>query len=152
MAVNFYGSLHLILRALPGMLERRHGSIVAVTSMDAKKGLPRDAPYAASKFALTGFMDVLRQELHGTGVSASTVLPGRVDTPMIERLNVPWVSRKISADRTARAVVWAIRRGPAEVFVPYASMKLFALASAISAPLGDWLARTFRLEGEEQEP
>lgn len=152
MAVNFYGGVRLILRTLPFMLKRRKGSIVAITSMDGKKGLPPDAPYVASKFAMTGFMDVLRQELHGTGVTATTVLPGRVDTPMIDWLTVPKVSAKVSAVRVARAVLRGIRRQSAEVFVPYPGLKLLAAANTVSASLGDWLVRMFGLEGEEKKP
>ena len=87
METNYYGAVHLIREALPAMLARRSGHIVAISSVDGKKGLPPDAAYAASKYALTGFMDVLRQELRGTGVYASTIFPERVDTPMIEDLD-----------------------------------------------------------------
>jgi hypothetical protein len=87
------------------MLERRSGHIVFVTSMAAKKGLPPDAPYVAAKFAMSGFGEVLRQELHGTGISVSTIFPGRVDTPMIANLRVPWISAKIPPERVAQAIV-----------------------------------------------
>lgn len=147
LAVNFFGSIRIILKALPGMLERRNGHIVAVTSVDGKKGLTKDGVYCSSKFALTGFMDVLRQELRATGVGATTVLPGRVDTPMIENLRVPMLSAKISSEKVARAIVSAIRKRKAEVIVPYPGPKLLIIASALSAPLGDWLVRLFRLEG-----
>jgi len=109
MALNFYGALRLILRALPHMLERRSGHIVVVSSVDGKKGLPMDAAYVASKFAVNGFMDVLRQELRGTGVWATTVCPARVDTQMIASLRVPMISAKIPPQRVARAVVRSLR-------------------------------------------
>ena len=149
MTVNFFGSIRIILKALPGMLERRSGHIVAVTSVDGKKGLTKDGVYCSSKFALMGFMDVLRQELRGTGVSATTILPGRVDTPMIENLKVPLMSAKISSATVAHAIVRAIRKRKAEVIIPYPGPKLLILASAVWAPLGDWLVRLFRLEGVE---
>lgn len=95
------------------MMAQGSGHIVLVTSMDAKKGIPRDAPYVAAKFALAGFGDVLRQELYGSGVAVTTLFPGRVDTPMIEHLKVPWISAKISPEVVARATVRAIvRRQP----------------------------------------
>jgi short-subunit dehydrogenase len=150
MAVNFYGSASLVLEVLPFMLRRRKGHLVAITSVDGKKGLPLDAPYVAAKSALTGFMEVLRQELHGTGVRASVILPGRVDTPMIEDLEFPWISRKIASTRVARAVMQAVERDRAEVLIPYLGPKSLLLASAFSARLGDWLVRIFRLEGEKK--
>ena len=149
-AVNFYGSLYLILEALPGMLERRAGTIVAVSSVDGKKGLPLDAAYVASKFAITGYMDVLRQELKGTGVHALTILPGRVDTPMIAHLDVPWVSRKISSDRVARTIMRGLRRGGGEMIVPVLGPTTLVALNAISARWADWVTRLFRLEGKER--
>jgi short-subunit dehydrogenase len=93
MEVNYHGTVSVIRATLPHLMAQRSGHIVAISSVDGKKGLPKDAAYAASKFAVTGFMDVLRQELRGTGVYASTVFPERVDTPMIATLRLPRVSQ-----------------------------------------------------------
>jgi short-subunit dehydrogenase len=124
------------------------GHIVVVTSMDGKKGIPPDAPYAAAKYALTGFVDVVRQELHGTGVYISNVLPGRVDTKMIETLRFSWVSAKISSDQVASATLKAIEKRKPIVILPVQAMLLYYL-DVISPRLGDWLARSLRLEGWE---
>ncbi len=148
--VNFLGSALLIREVLPRMLAQGSGHIVAVTSVDGKKGLPLDGPYVAAKAAMTGYMDVLRQELRGTGVGASTVLPGRVDTAMIENLRVPLISAKISDVRTARAVVRAIERNRAELIIPFSGPKFLVIVSAVSARAGDFLAALFRLEGKEK--
>jgi short-subunit dehydrogenase len=152
MAINFYGALDLIYEVLPSMLRRKAGHIVVVSTVDAKKGLPLDAPYVAAKAAITGFMDVLRQELRGSGVHVTTVLPGRVDTPMIQHLRVPWISPKISPNRVARALVRAIERNRAEVIVPWVGPKTLLLAGAVSAPIADSIVRLFHLEGEKQSP
>jgi short-subunit dehydrogenase len=152
MAVNFYGVVALITEALPQMLQRSSGHIVAISSVDGKKGLPYDGPYVAAKSALTGYMDVLRQDLRGTGIGVSTLFPGRVDTPMIGHLAVPAVSAKISAGRVARGVIRAIELNRAELAIPLVSSKAIIILSAISAPLGDFLIRTFKLEGEENSP
>jgi hypothetical protein len=149
MAVNFYGTVYLIRAVLPHLLAQRSGHIVAVTSVDGKKGLPPDAAYVASKFAATGFMDVLRQELRGTGVYASTVLPGRVETPMMEGLEVPPASPKISAERVARAIVRAVRQRRREIVVPFSGPKALIVLGSIWAGAGDWLVRVLKLEGRE---
>jgi short-subunit dehydrogenase len=146
MAVNYYGSVYAVLAALPSMLSQGSGHIVLVASMNGKKGVPPDAPYAAAKFALSGFGEVLRQELHGTGVHATTVFPGRVDTPMIETLHVPRISAKISAESVADSIVRAIDRRSPEVVIPILSRGLI-LANTISPRLGDWIVRVFHLEG-----
>ena len=148
--VNFLGSALLIQEVLPLMLARRSGHIVGITSVDGKKGLPLDGPYVAAKAAMTGYLDVLRQELRGTGVGVSTVLPGRVDTPMIAHLRVPLISAKISSERVARAVVRAIERNRAELVIPFSGPKLLVVTSAVSARAGDFITRLFKLEGKEK--
>jgi NADP-dependent 3-hydroxy acid dehydrogenase YdfG len=148
MAVNFYGALYGVLAVLPHMRARRSGHIVLVSSVDGKKGLPIDAPYVSAKFALAGFGEVMRQELHGTGVHVTTVFPGRIDTPLIEDLKVPWVSPKYSVELVARAIVKGIKRRKPEVFVP-AFYRLFVILSVFSPRLSDWLARVSHLEGWE---
>jgi NAD(P)-dependent dehydrogenase (short-subunit alcohol dehydrogenase family) len=150
MDVNFYGTVHLIRSVLPLMLAQGSGHIVAVTSVDGRKGLPPDGAYVASKSATTGFMDVLRQELRGTGVHASTILPGRVDTPMIEALDVPPASPKISSARVGRAILRAVRTRRRELVIPFAGPKALIVLSALWPGLGDSLVRFFKLEGEER--
>jgi len=150
MAVNFYGGVYPVLDVLPHMLERGRGHIVLVTSMDAKKGIPPDAPYVAAKFALAGFGDVLRQELHGTGVGVTVVFPGRVDTPLIENLNVPWISAKIPPEAVARAIIRGIRHRSPEIIVPWQA-RLLLYAHVLSPRFADWAVRFFHLEGEDTE-
>lgn len=149
LAVNFRAAVALINELLPGMLARGSGHVVAVSSVDGKKGLRFDGPYVVAKSALTGYMDVLRQDLRGTGIGVSTILPGRVDTPMISHLSVPAVSAKISPRRVGRAVVRAVEQNRAELVIPFWSSKSIVVLSAISASLGDLLIRWFKLEGKE---
>ncbi len=149
MAVNFYGALYAVLAVLPHMLERQSGHLVLLASMDAKKGVPPDAPYVAAKFALAGLGEVLRQELRDRGVHVTIVFPGRVDTPMIAGIEVPWISAKIPPEAVAQAIVRATLRGrPPEVIVPRLARAL-VYVNTLSPRLGDWLVRRFRLEGWE---
>ena len=144
--VNFMGAVRPVLAALPHLLAQRSGHIVLVCSMDGKKGIRSDGPYVAAKYAMAGFGDVLRQDLRGAGVDVSIIFPGRVDTPMIDTLAVPLISRPISADVAARAVVSAIRYRRAEVIVPYHA-RFLLYAHFISPRLSDWAIQFFRLEG-----
>lgn len=149
MAVNFYGALYAVLAVQSHMLARGDGHIVLVSSLDGKKGLPRDAPYVAAKFALAGYGEVLRQELHDSGVHVTTVFPGRVDTPLIDTLEVPRVSAKIPAEAVARSIVEAVRQPKPEVIIPLQGRALH-LVNALSPRLGDWFVRLFHLEGWER--
>jgi NADP-dependent 3-hydroxy acid dehydrogenase YdfG len=146
MAVNFYGAVHGILAVLPHMCARRSGHVVLVSSVDGKRGLPHDAPYVSAKFALSGFGEVMRQELHGTGVFVTTVFPGRIDTPLIEDLQVPWISPKYAPERVARAIVKGITPRRPEVIVP-AFYRLFIVLNALAPRLTDWFVRLSHLEG-----
>lgn len=144
--INYFGGVYCIKAVLPDMLARKSGHIVAVTSMDGKIGLPPDAPYASAKFALTGFLEVLRQEVSDHGIVVTNVLPGRVDTVMIEQLRFSWVSPKISPETVARSVVDAIRKRKAIVIVP-PQAKLLYYINVFAPRLSDRLSRFFRLEG-----
>jgi short-subunit dehydrogenase len=146
LAINYYGGIYTILAVLPHMQAQGSGHIVVVTSMDAKKGLPQDAPYVSAKFALTGFTEVLRQELHGSGIFVSNILPGRVDTAMIDDLQVPLISAKIPPQAVSKAIINAILKRQPEVIVPFQA-RLLHYANALSPRLGDWIARSFHLDG-----
>ncbi len=148
MRVNFHSHLHAVLAAMPNMLERKTGHIVLISTMDGKKGLRPDAPYVAAKFALNGLGEVMRQELSEHGISTILILPGRVDTPLIENLKVPRIQAKIPSEAVAKAILRGIERNQAEVYVP-SYVKLLYLLNVFSPRLGDRAARFFHLEGWE---
>ena len=144
--VNYFGGVYCIKAVLPHMIEKKRGHILAVTSMDGKIGLPLDAPYVSAKFALTGFLEVLRQEVREHGITVTNVLPGRVDTEMIDHLKFSWVSPKISPEAVARATMNGLRRGKPIVIVP-PQAKLLYYINVFAPSLSDRLSRFFRLEG-----
>jgi uncharacterized protein len=144
--VNYFGSVYCIKAVLPHMLAQKSGHILAVTSMDGKIGLPPDAPYVSAKFALTGFLEVLRQEVNDHGITVTNILPGRVDTVMIEHLRFSWVSPKISPEAVAQAVLDAIRKRKLIVIVPPQAKLLYYL-NVFAPRLSDRLSRFFHLQG-----
>jgi hypothetical protein len=144
--VNYFGGVYCIKAVLPHMLAQKSGHIVTVTSMDGKIGLPPDTPYVSAKFALTGFVEVLRQEVSDHGISVTNVLPGRVDTVMIEHLRFSWISPKISPESVASAILDAIRKRKPIVIVP-PQAKLLYYINVFAPKLSDRLSRFFRLEG-----
>ncbi len=146
MAVNFYGHVHAVQAVLPAMLQQGSGHIILISTMDAKKGVPPDAPYVSAKYALSGFGEVLRQEMRPRGIAVTTLFPGRVDTPMIADLQVPRISSKIPPEAVAQAIVSAIRNQPAEMLLP-PTAHLLHLANFLSPRLADWFVRVLKLEG-----
>ena len=85
MAAHVGGALWLTQRVLPGMRERRSGSIVFVSSELGLFGGPSYASYCAAKLALVGLSEVLYHELAGSGVHACAVCPGDVRTEQLQR-------------------------------------------------------------------
>ena len=79
-AINFDGVVNGVRAFLPILLEQHDGAIVNTSSVFGLLGIPHQSAYCASKFAVRGFTDSLRQELGGTGVRAITVHPGGVKT------------------------------------------------------------------------
>jgi dehydrogenase/reductase SDR family member 7B len=75
MDTNFYGAVYGIKYALPHILKSK-GSIVGVSSVAGFRGVPARSGYSASKFALQGFLEVLRTELIKTGVHILIACPG----------------------------------------------------------------------------
>ncbi len=78
--INFHGVVNGVRAFLPILLEQGSGVIVNTSSVFGLLGMPFQSAYCASKFAVRGFTDSLRQELRGTGVRAATVHPGGVKT------------------------------------------------------------------------
>lgn len=149
--VNFISHVYAVLAVLPVMLEQKAGHIVLVSSMAAKRGVPTDVPYAPAKYALTGFGEVIRQELHGSGVEVSTIMPGRVESEFVEGLEFPWVTPKMPPEWVSQAIIGAIRHRKAEVLVLHFHTRILhyvnVLLKEVSPRLADRIARYLRLEG-----
>ncbi len=75
----------LCSRFLPGMVERRQGAVLNVSSTGAFQPLPGQAGYGAGKAFVLSYTESLSGELRGTGVTASVLCPGPVDTGFGER-------------------------------------------------------------------
>jgi NADP-dependent 3-hydroxy acid dehydrogenase YdfG len=74
--INLVGAHRLVRTLVPGLVERRRGDIVFVSSDVALRPRPHMAAYSASKWGLEGMVNALQMELEGTGVRASIVRPG----------------------------------------------------------------------------
>ena len=83
--LNLLSPVELAHVILPGMIERRTGTLVSVASVSAWTPTPKSSTYVASKRALVAVDEVLRLELAGTGVHVVSVFPGPVLTPMLQK-------------------------------------------------------------------
>jgi NAD(P)-dependent dehydrogenase (short-subunit alcohol dehydrogenase family) len=86
--INFDGVVNGTRAFLPILVEQDDGVIVNTSSVFGLVGMPYQSAYCASKFAVRGFTDALRQELRGTGVRAVTVHPGGIKTSIARNARV----------------------------------------------------------------
>jgi len=78
--VNFFGVVRVCSAVLPGMIEKKNGLVINISSLAGLFGLPYQGLYSASKFAIEGYSESLRMELKNTGVKVSVVNPGDFKT------------------------------------------------------------------------
>lgn len=87
MAVNYFGTVHVTRAFLPYMTEARGGTIAIVSSLAGVLGIYGYSAYSASKFALWGFADCVRQDVLKYGIKVCVVFPPDTDTPQLEEEN-----------------------------------------------------------------
>jgi short-subunit dehydrogenase len=119
--VNLTAHLGLARLLLPGMVAAGRGHLVLVSSIAGCLGVADEAVYAATKAGLRTFADSVRLASARHGVGVSVVVPGVVDTPFFGRRGKPYDRQRpkpVTADKVAGALVAAIVRDRAEVFVP----------------------------------
>ncbi|QDE95077.1 SDR family oxidoreductase [Myxococcus xanthus] len=112
---NFLGALRVCKAVLPSMRERRSGRIIQVSSLGGQVGLPFQSLYSASKFALEGFTEALRQEVAEFGIEATLVQPGDVRTQLTQnRVCVAKAGAGSVYQERFEAVLKAIENGERE--------------------------------------
>jgi len=120
-ALDLTGAIRLTHALLPGMLTRGRGHLCFVSSIAGRTGVAGEAVYAAAKAGLDAFADSLRLEVAGSGVGVSVVVPAVVDTGFFVSRGRPYDRRSprpVPPEQVAAAVVDAVERDRAEVFVP----------------------------------
>jgi 3-oxoacyl-[acyl-carrier protein] reductase len=85
--VNLESYFRLSRAAMRGMMKRRFGRIIGITSVVGVMGNPGQANYAASKAGMIGFSKALAQEVASRGITVNCVAPGFIESPMTDALN-----------------------------------------------------------------
>jgi 3-oxoacyl-[acyl-carrier protein] reductase len=86
-AINLSATFRLSRAAVRGMMRRRFGRIIAITSVVGTTGNPGQANYVAAKAGIAGMMKAIALEYAKRGVTANCVAPGFIVTPMTDKLN-----------------------------------------------------------------
>lgn len=135
LAVNVTGATATLCAVLPRMVARRRGHLVGVSSIAAYRGLPKFAAYSASKAYLGTFLEALRVDLRGTGVSVTDVRPGYVRTAMTS--DNESMAFAITAEDAAERIAKAIRSRRGQVTFPLPMAAGAHLMASLPNPLFD---------------
>lgn len=146
LATHFWGPLYMMYEVIPSMRRRGFGRIVNISSIGGRIAVPHLAPYCAGKFALAGLSDAVRSELDQYGIRVTTISPGlmrtgspiNVDVKGQHKAEYAWFAisdslpgLSISAERAARQIVEACRRGDPELTIT-AQARLAVLANYLA--------------------
>lgn len=115
MTVNFTAQVFLTRALLPKLKQKPHANLIYIGSEAALKGSRNGSIYCASKFALRGFTQALRDECGKSSVRVSLVNPGMVDTAFFENLSFApgkQAGQALRADDVANAVFYILQAGP----------------------------------------
>jgi uncharacterized protein len=126
MAAPYFAAAYATRACLPGMVHQRRGHIVNVTSVAALRAIPGATAYNAACFAMRGFTDALRMDVHGLGIGVTLLAAGTSTTPGYEHYpgveeRMPGVVRIVpllTPDKIAAAIVRAIERERRLVIIP----------------------------------
>ena len=100
--VNLESYFRLSRAAMRGMMKRRFGRIIGITSVVGVTGNPGQANYAASKAGMIGFSKALAQEVASRGITVNCVAPGFIESPMTDALNEQQKAAILSTIPTGR--------------------------------------------------
>lgn len=118
LATNVVGMVNLFQPFVSAMRTVGQGSLVGIASVAGYRGLPGSGAYSASKAAAISYLESLRVELHGSGLSVITICPGYVVTPMTadNPFPMPFI---LTADAAARKIVHIIERKKSFAVIPW---------------------------------
>jgi len=132
--VNVVGVAATLAAFAPAMRKAGRGTLAAIASVAGFRGLAGNGAYSASKSAAITWLESLRTEMRGSGVSVVCICPGYIDTPMtrVNRFRMPFL---LPADEAARRIARAIERKPRVAVVPWQ----MALVSVALRNMPGWL-------------
>ena len=143
--VNYLGTVYAVKQVLDGMMERREGWILNISSLAGLKGIFGYTGYSGSKFAVIGYSEALRSELRPHGVKVSVLCPPDVDTERVrtDTREKPLEMQRISegaklmhAEDVARVTIRGMRKGKF-IIIPGFSGKMLHVANRVAPWLVD---------------
>lgn len=153
MEVNFFGALNVTRAVLPVMRRQRGGQVVTISSLAGVVAGEFTSAYAASKFALEGWMEALRPEVAPSGITTTVVEPGFFRTKLLEKESTipPALSIDDYAERTRRILpLWEEMNGRQSGDPAKLGRALVSLLDS-PAPPERWVAGAGAVQGVAQK-
>jgi NAD(P)-dependent dehydrogenase (short-subunit alcohol dehydrogenase family) len=144
--INLHAVIHGTKEAVRRMKPRGTGHIVNLASSAGKTSFPNLATYCATKHGVVGLSEAVRQELRGTGVEISVVMPGIVRTELTSGLADNRAFKSSTPEEVAAAIVEALRSARFDVFVPRAIGPTWALTNLLPRRGRDAFVRVFKID------
>ena len=142
--INVHGVIFGSKLALQRFVPRGRGHLVNVASIAGKAGVPHDVTYCATKHAVVGLTESLRQEFRSTGVQFSVVMPVGVNTELYSGLPKPRGVPIPEPEDVANAIVEALQKGTFDVYIPKSMAGTTRLSALLPRRASDGLARLFK--------
>ena len=143
--VNLISPILLTRAVLPLMLSQGSGQIIQIASISSWVGLPTYSIYTAFKFGLRGFMESLRRELRGSGITVSVIYPGAVDTEFDQHAGVHWKTTRVTpnwlllpAEKVSQYILDVIQKKKKKIIVP-GVMRLAIWANTLFPRVVSWV-------------
>lgn len=141
--VNLIGVINGTKLAMRRMKARGRGRVINIASQAGKTGFPGGATYSATKFGVVGLSEAARNELVGTGVGITCVMPGPVRTELAGGIGNAKGVRWLSPYEVGEGIARAVEAGDSEVWLPPITRWLQPPTSLLSADLRDRLMKVF---------
>ncbi len=142
--VNVHGVINGVKAVAPGMVDRGRGHIVNVASAVGRVAVPHGATYSASKFAVVGFSEAIRQELAPVGIDVTVVLPTVVQTELAAGVPAARGIKPVTAEDVAEVIEAAVRKPRPELWVPRWTQALSKSSLALPRFVQDAMTRATR--------
>ncbi|HEV3353092.1 MAG TPA: SDR family NAD(P)-dependent oxidoreductase [Acidimicrobiales bacterium] len=150
MAVNFFAPVYLTTAALQGMLERRQGAVINITSVAGYVPNPGEAAYGAAKAALSLWTHGLAVDLHDSGVQLTVVSPGPIDTEIWSLdEELIYTGKLYPPQVVADAVADAVEKGWVHRTVPRRYGLVGAMYPIVGRPMR-WGLRRFEAQAKKK--
>jgi short-subunit dehydrogenase len=141
--VNFYGVLYGSREFLPYLRKRPEAALVNVASIFSTSAFPFQGPYTASKFAVRGLTEALRQEIKESNVAVSVVMPGGIKTNIIQNIEMENAAAKAKFARNFEKTAITSAKAAATQIVEGIRQKKRRILIGPDARIMDILVRLF---------